>query len=96
MSRNIKERLKNKLVILSATLASTNALATDGFDKLDDTLNSTATGLATLAVATITLATIWVGYKVIFDGKSLADMKNVMIGAALIAGATGFGALWAA
>ncbi|MBA0219852.1 conjugal transfer protein, partial [Pectobacterium brasiliense] len=30
-----------------------------------------------------------------FDGKSLHDMRNVIIGAILIVGASGFGAYWA-
>ncbi|WP_219542509.1 TrbC/VirB2 family protein, partial [Klebsiella michiganensis] len=53
------------------------------------------TGLLGLAAVTITLATMWVGYKVLFDGKSLHDVRNVIIGAILIVGASGFGAYWA-
>jgi type IV secretion system protein VirB2 len=39
---------------------------------------------------------MWIGYKVLFDGKSLSDIRNVIIGAILIAGASGFGAYLAA
>ncbi|WP_027712549.1 MULTISPECIES: TrbC/VirB2 family protein [Dickeya] len=69
--------------------------AGSGFTKANDTLSNTSTGLLGLAAVTITLATMWVGYKVLFDGKSLHDMRNVIIGAILIVGASGFGAYWA-
>lgn len=76
--------------------SSAQALAADsGFTKANDTLNHTSAGLLGLAAATITLATMWIGYKVLFDGKSLHDMRNVIIGAILIVGASGFGAYWA-
>jgi len=70
--------------------------AEGGFDKANTTLIKTSTGLLGLAAATITLATMWVGYKVLYDGKSLQDMRNVIIGAILIICASGFGAYWAA
>ncbi|ONK05511.1 conjugal transfer protein [Pectobacterium actinidiae] len=80
----------------SSLLISTQTLAAgSGFNKANDTLSNTATGLLGLAAVTITLATMWVGYKVLFDGKSLHDMRNVIIGAILIVGASGFGAYWA-
>ncbi|NDL64322.1 MULTISPECIES: TrbC/VirB2 family protein [Enterobacterales] len=78
-------------------LPASRVLAADsGFDKASDTLSNTSTGLLGLAAVTITLATMWIGYKVLFDGKSLSDMRNVIIGAILIVGASGFGAYWAA
>ncbi|WP_233947968.1 TrbC/VirB2 family protein [Pectobacterium versatile] len=81
---------------LSSLLISTQTLAAEsGFNKANDTLSNTASGLLGLAAVTITLATMWVGYKILFDGKSLHDMRNVIIGAILIVGASGFGAYWA-
>ena len=79
------------LFVSEGTLA-----AGDGFNKANDVLSKTSLGLLGLAAVTITLATTWVGYKVLFDGKSLHDMRNVIIGAILIVGASGFGAYWAA
>lgn len=82
--------------VIASILLATPALAADsGFSKASDTLSNTSTGLLGLAAVTITLATMWVGYKVLFDGKSLHDMRNVIIGAILIVGASGFGAYWA-
>lgn len=81
---------------IAPVLQAAPALAADsGFNKANETLSNTSTGLLGLAAVTITLATMWVGYKVLFDGKSLHDMRNVIIGAILIVGASGFGAYWA-
>ncbi|MGJ3321836.1 TrbC/VirB2 family protein [Klebsiella michiganensis] len=81
---------------VAPVLLSAPVLAADsGFNKANETLSNTSTGLLGLAAVTITLATMWVGYKVLFDGKSLHDMRNIIIGAILIVGASGFGAYWA-
>ena len=87
---------KRRYSAVASVLLSAPALAADsGFNKASETLCNTSTGLLGLAAVTITLATMWVGYKVLFDGKSLHDMRNVIIGAILIVGASGFGAYWA-
>lgn len=87
---------KRRYSAVVSVLLSTPVLAEDsGFNKANETLNNTSAGLLGLAAVTITLATMWVGYKVLFDGKSLHDMRNVIIGAILIVGASGFGAYWA-
>ncbi len=53
-------------------------LAADtGFDQADDSLSNTSTSLLSLADVTITLAAMWIGYKVLFDGKRLSDICNV-------------------
>lgn len=89
-------RKPNYWPVITSIFLATPALAADsGFSKASDTLSNTSTGLLGLAAVTITLATMWVGYKVLFDGKSLHDMRNVIIGAILIVGASGFGAYWA-
>lgn len=90
------KRIQNYWPVLSFVLLTAPALSAEGgFNKANDTLSNTSTGLLGLAAVTITLATMWVGYKVLFDGKSLQDMRNVIIGAILIVGASGFGAYWA-
>ncbi|MGK3486143.1 TrbC/VirB2 family protein [Klebsiella michiganensis] len=87
---------KRRYSAVVSVLLSAPVLAVDsGFNKANETLNNTSAGLLGLAAVTITLATMWVGYKVLFDGKSLHDMRNVIIGAILIVGASGFGAYWA-
>ncbi|EGI4400592.1 TPA: TrbC/VirB2 family protein [Escherichia coli] len=96
--------LKNKLkpVVLGITASAANipssafAAATDGFNKVNEGLNWWCVGLGSLAVATITLCIMWIGYKVLFDGKKISDMTNVMMGGGLIGGAAGFAAWYTA
>ncbi|ELY2648052.1 TPA: TrbC/VirB2 family protein [Klebsiella pneumoniae] len=88
-------RKRRYSAVVSVLLSAPVLAADSGFNKANETLNNTSAGLLGLAAVTITLATMWVGYKVLFDGKSLHDMRNVIIGAILIVGASGFGAYWA-
>lgn len=74
-------------LVLSATA---NA---DGFVKVNAMLNNVITGLHTVAIATATLAGLWVGFKVLFRGEALMEMKNVIIGAAIIIGIAEFVAM---
>ena len=88
-------RKRRYSAVVSVLLSAPVLAANSGFNKANETLSNTSTGLLVLAAVTITLATMWVGYKVLFDGKSLHDMRNIIIGAILIVGASGFGAYWA-
>lgn len=65
----------------------------NGFQKVNAMLNAVITGLHTIAIATATLAGLWVGFKVFFRGEALMDMKNVIIGAAIVIGIAEFVAL---
>ncbi|WP_180241626.1 TrbC/VirB2 family protein [Enterobacter hormaechei] len=88
-------RKRRYSAVVSVLLSAPVLAANSGFNKANETLSNISTGLLGLAAVTITLATMWVGYKVLFDGKSLHDMRNIIIGAILIVGASGFGAYWA-
>lgn len=85
-------KLKYGSAFIFALISYQSLAAESGFNKANTTLSNTSNGLLGLAAVSITLATMWVGYKVLFDGKSLQDMRNVIIGAILIVGASGFGA----
>ena len=89
----MKRHIKN-LTTAGVIAAPVTAMA-DGFTKAGTLLDKVSTGLLALSIVTVTIAVLWVGYKVLFDGKSLHDMRNVIIGAILIVGASGFGAYWA-
>lgn len=95
---NIKEKLKQVYLFLTmAIIPTAQALAADdGFNKANDSINKWAIGLGSLSVATVTLCVLWIGYNVLWDGKELKQMKNVIIGGILITGASGFGAYYMA
>ncbi|HDX9051773.1 TPA: TrbC/VirB2 family protein [Yersinia enterocolitica] len=64
-------------------LAASPAFA-DGFSKANDLMGKISTGLHGVAAITITVAVVWVGYKVLWNGQSLKDCGNIIIGAILI------------
>ncbi len=61
-----------------------------GFDKINTTVNNVNAILVTVSVAVVTIAIIWAGFKMIFQGARLADVANVLIGGTLIGGAAAF------
>ena len=44
----------------------------------------------TISIAVVTIAIIWAGFKMIFQGARLADVANVLIGGTLVGGAAAF------
>jgi type IV secretion system protein VirB2 len=68
------------------SLAASPVLAA-GFDKVNDTVVNVNAILATISIAVVTIAIIWAGFKMIFQGARLADVANVLIGGTLIGGA---------
>lgn len=87
MTRNALSRLST--LALAALLAPPVALA-QGFDKINTTVTNVQTILVTISIAVVTIAIIWAGFKMIFQGARLADVANVLIGGTLIGGAAAF------
>jgi type IV secretion system protein VirB2 len=61
-----------------------------GFDKINTTVTNVNAILVTISVAVVTIAIIWAGFKMIFQGARLADVANVLIGGTLVGGAAAF------
>lgn len=61
-----------------------------GFDKVNTTVTNVQAILVTISVAVVTIAIIWAGFKMIFQGARLADVANVLIGGTLVGGAAAF------
>jgi type IV secretion system protein VirB2 len=87
MNRNALSRLST--LALAALLAPPAALA-QGFDKINTTVTNVQAILITISIAVVTIAIIWAGFKMIFQGARLADVANVLIGGTLIGGAAAF------
>jgi type IV secretion system protein VirB2 len=98
LTSNLKTKIKSAyLTFIPGILTAAQAIAADdGFVKANAGLNKWVIGLGSLAVSTVTLCIMWIGYKVLFDGKQLGDMRDVIIGGILISGAAGFGAWYMA
>lgn len=83
---NIKNWLNNKLLTVFVFLFATPAFA-DGFSKADELLEKIKVGLTGLSIVTVTIAVLWVGYQVLFNGNTLRGCTPVIIGAIVIASA---------
>ena len=70
-------------------LLSQAALA-QGFDKINTTVTNVNAILVVVSIAVVTIAIIWAGFKMIFQGARLADVANVLIGGTLVGGAAAF------
>jgi len=64
--------------------------AAQGFDKINTTVTNVQAILVTISIAVVTIAIIWAGFKMIFQGARLSDVANVLIGGTLIGGAAAF------
>lgn len=80
---NFKKKYSAVAVSLSAVLSSP-AMA-DGFTKANTLLEKIASGLEGLAIATITIAALIVGYRTLFEERALMESKKIMIGGIIIA-----------
>lgn len=90
-TRKTREGLSDKTLarasaVLYSFMLSTPAFAL--FENANTLLQNVGVGLLSLAVATITIAVLVVGYKVLWDGKHLSQCSNIIIGAAIIGGAS--------
>ena len=89
----LRVHLQRSLNVSRLALFVLPALArADGFDKIEDTVTNVNTILVTISVAVVTIAIIWAGFKMIFQGARLADVANVLIGGTLVGGAAAFAA----
>ncbi|MBK1613038.1 conjugal transfer protein TrbC [Rubrivivax gelatinosus] len=78
-----------RLCVPVAVLSPVAALA-QGFEKVNTTVTNVTAILITISIAVVTIAIIWAGFKMIFQGARLADVANVLIGGTLIGGAAAF------
>jgi type IV secretion system protein VirB2 len=76
-------------LLLLATLLPALAQA-QGFDKINTTVLNIQAILVTISVAVVTIAIIWSGFKMIFQGARFSDVSNVLIGGTFIGGAAAF------
>lgn len=82
---------RGKALLLLIAAATTHRLArAQGFDQITTTVANVQDILITISIAVVTIAIIWAGFKMIFQGARLADVANVLIGGTLIGGAAAF------
>ena len=75
------------LVMVGSVLVTSPAYAQ--ITKLNSVASSIQTALVSVGVSLFTIALLWVGYKMAFDGARWADVANIVYGAILAGGAAG-------
>ncbi|WP_122232291.1 TrbC/VirB2 family protein, partial [Pseudomonas syringae] len=73
--KNIK-RLIKRCLPAGGLVASVPAMA-DGFTKASTLLDKVSAGLLGLSLVTVTIAVLWVGYKVLFVGNTLRECAPI-------------------
>ena len=90
-SDSISPKLRSAVSRMLATAAAApQFVLAQGFDKINTTVTNVQAILVTVSIAVVTIAIIWAGFKMIFQGARLADVANVLIGGTLIGGAAAF------
>lgn len=74
-------------ILIMAYVALITHPAYAEFQKAKTMLTKVEQGLRGLSLVTITLATLWVGYKVLFGGSTIQECAPIIIGAIIIASA---------
>jgi type IV secretion system protein VirB2 len=90
MNPNLNLRRAHRHPVVLALALVPMLVRAQGFDKINTTVNNVNAILVTISVAVVTIAIIWAGFKMIFQGARLADVANVLIGGTLIGGAAAF------
>jgi type IV secretion system protein VirB2 len=90
MNRPITFARQLRAAPLAFAAASPGVALAQGFDKINTTVQNVNAILVTISVAVVTIAIIWAGFKMIFQGARLADVANVLIGGTLVGGAAAF------
>ncbi|MGC4097982.1 MAG: TrbC/VirB2 family protein [Nitrospira sp.] len=75
------------LIMVGSVLVTSPAYAQ--ITKLNSVASSIQTALVSVGVSLFTIALLWVGYKMAFDGARWADVANIVYGAILAGGAAG-------
>ena len=75
----------NYILFAYISLLSSPALA--NFKKAELLMKKVEEGLRGLSLVTVTIAVLWVGYKILFGGSTLRECAPIIIGAVVIASA---------
>ena len=83
--------MNTKKILLMIAILQNFAFA--GLDKVETLMTNVSTALTAISLVTVTVAFLWVGYKVLFAGSSLRDMGSTIVGALIVASAAEIAAM---
>lgn len=78
--------MQRALVLLLAS--STLSFAAGGIDKVNTFLQNLSTALYGIGAVVLTIAFMWAGFKIMFQGQTLREVAPVFIGGVLVGAAS--------
>lgn len=78
---------------MALVLASNAAMAAGGGLNVESKFTAIRDVLQSCGVVVLTIAIMWAGYKIMFQGQTLREVAPPLLGAILFAGATGLAGL---
>lgn len=77
--------LHSRLILTAMLLASSPAFAQ--FEKAQATMSNVQVGLYSLAAIAVTIAAMWIGFKMLFQSAHFKDLAHVFWGGLIIGSA---------
>lgn len=77
-----------KTKLLSLILLSTTLFAAGGIDKVNSFLENLSVALYAIGAIVLTIAFMWAGFKIMFQGQTLREVAPVFIGGVLVGSAS--------
>ena len=88
----MKKKNLSFLVYLTPFIFANVALAAGGIDKVNDFMQNLSTALYGIGAVVLTIAFMWAGFKVMFQGQTLREVAPVFIGGVIVGSASAIAA----
>ena len=90
----MKKKNLSFLVYLTPFILTNVALAAGGvgIDKVNDFMQNLSTALYGIGAVVLTIAFMWAGFKVMFQGQTLREVAPVFIGGVIVGSASAIAA----
>ena len=90
----MKKKNLSFLVYLTPFILTNVALAAGGggIDKVNDFMQNLSTALYGIGAAVLTIAFMWAGFKIMFQGQTLREVAPVFIGGVIVGSASAIAA----
>lgn len=88
----MKKKNLSFLVYLTPFILANVALAAGGIDKVDKFAENLSIALYGIGAAVLTIAFMWAGFKIMFQGQTLREITPVFIGGVIVGSASAIAA----
>ena len=88
----MKKKNLSFLVYLTPFILANVALAAGGIDKVNTFAQNLSIALYGIGTAVLTIAFMWAGFKVMFQGQTLREVAPVFIGGVIVGSASAIAA----